>query len=165
MWLAKLAAVAASLATATAAGLDDCVRIVTGGDGSWDDGPLEVVVNGQVVSGNNTYYDFNSTVLDQCYTSITSVVVGNPGCNAWDGTIEGSTDGGANWTAMYCPSCTGGIWSTGKIVVSACYPGGNPDNDGTNWHGGTQCLGHSCELFFQGCPTHTHTHTLLPPCK
>ena len=137
-----------------------CLRITTG-NGTYDNGFLDVSVNNGDGSGyvevtdSGINYPAESTVLEACYTpGLVGIQVSNPQTNAWGGSIETSVDGGFSYSAMEClEDCSGAI-TTEFIVV---------DGDG-NGKGDTKCLnGDVCKLTVAPPPSPTISPSTQAP--
>ena len=88
-------------------GLTDCLRVTTGNVAS-DEGTLEIIVNGEVVSSDNKnkLHGRGEMVVDKCFASLDKIEVRNPSNNGWIGSVSVSTDGGASYKPLAdCPSC------------------------------------------------------------
>ena len=116
--------------------------LITTGNGQYDNGYLDVLVDtgsGYVeVTTTGIKYTQDEIVLDECYSGLVGVQVTNTQSNAWDGRIAYSLGNKASvYSPMKCTDCTGTVDTTENIVV---------DGDG-NGTGDTQCLnGQACTL-------------------
>merc|ERR1719420_5930 len=87
-----------------------CVKIVTGTGGS-NNGNMEIEVDTGTdkVTKPSEHYAKGTIVMEDCFRSVVHhVSVTNPTTDAWAGSIELSTDGGATYVAMECVDCTSG---------------------------------------------------------
>ena len=110
--------------------------LITTGNGRYDNGYLDVLVDtgsGYVeVTTTGIKYTQDEIVLDECYSGLVGVQVTNTQTNAWAGRIETSILNKASpYSAMECINCTGEGSTTDYIVVDG-------DNNGK---GQTECLG------------------------
>ena len=118
--------------------------LITTGNGKYDNGYLDVLVNsgaGYVeVTTPGINWAAGEEVLNECYTGLVGIQVTNSVTNAWAGSIETSVDNKGTYSAMECQDCTGDVSTTEYIVV---------DGDG-NGQGQTKCLngieGNVCTL-------------------
>ena len=84
-----------------------CLRVTTG-PYAYDDGYINVFVDkgdgdGYLeVTTPGVKHTHNSIVVEDCYPSLVGVQVRNTNHNAWAGSIETSTDGGAIHDSMVC---------------------------------------------------------------
>jgi len=95
-----------------------CLRIVTG-KSKYNDGYVSVKVDGAVLK-EESHWGRGKVVADVCYeTPISSVHVKNSRSNAWGGSIEYSSDSGANFSPMLCTKGCNKVGSASNIAVDA----------------------------------------------
>ena len=113
-------------------------------------GPLQVIVNGELVSpeSNNKKYQQGVVVVDKCFSSLDKVEVRNPTSKGWSGSISASRDGKRSYQPFTeCSKCASGTATTKEGLLV--------DGDGNPAHlFKTACNnGATCELhFFTGLP-------------